>query len=58
MSWDPKLVLEVAEEKKEAARMVEQDDADIQCFLDGSGFKGGVGAVSVMFVDGKEEGVL
>lgn len=57
-SWDPQLTLKVAETKEEAVVMVKQDDAEVQCFSDGSGYKGGVGAASVLYRDRIEEEVL
>ncbi|KAE9384393.1 hypothetical protein BT96DRAFT_767517, partial [Gymnopus androsaceus JB14] len=57
-SWDPDLVIVIAENKEEALKLLEKDDSDIRCFVDGSGYKGGVGAALVIYRNGREKGVL
>lgn len=53
-SWDPDLEIRICESKEDAMELLQMDDSDAQSFGDGSGYRGGVGAAAVLFMDGEE----
>ncbi|THU94079.1 hypothetical protein K435DRAFT_669085, partial [Dendrothele bispora CBS 962.96] len=52
--WDPGLETYIWGDEDTAVEACDTDDADLQFFTDGSGYKGGIGASAVMYWDGEE----
>lgn len=56
--WDPYLEIRIFEDEDEARKALQEDDADVKVFSDGSGYKGGVGAAAVMYEEEEETQTL
>jgi ribonuclease HI len=55
LRWKPQVNSDIPEDKDEAKRRIEEDNATIKIFTDGSGFENGVGAAAILYKHGRRK---
>jgi hypothetical protein len=56
--WTPKVTAKIASNTEDAIENIEQDNPDVKVFMDGSEMEGKIGAVAVLYRNGRVKAEL